>query len=163
MPTCKSPKLLKKPPKKVFKRGGSVTEVERDLVTQFVQDQPREVTPSQVRALARVMRRSTDTVKSLITDAREHFVEQADRYVEVHRLAVENALSEGDYEEARKGSEWYLTHVSGEGARIIDKQAESGPVGARIFVGLRIGGISEAPTIVEMPVLTIESANEPAK
>lgn len=163
MPKTTPDTLAKKRPRKVFKRGGGITQPERDLVTQFVQDQPREVTPTQVRALARVLRRSQDTVKSLVEGAREHFIEQADRYVEVHRLAVEGALLDGDFQEARKGSEWYLEHVSGEGARIIDKQVDTGPAGTRIFVGLRIGGISESPQVIEMPAHAVEAAIEPAK
>lgn len=160
MPKTTPDTLAKKRPRKVFKRGGGITQPERDLVTQFVQDQPREVTPTQVRALARVLRRSQDTVKSLVEGAREHFIEQADRYVEVHRLAVEGALLDGDFQEARKGSEWYLEHVSGEGARIIDKAADSGPQGTKILIGLRIGGISEAPTVVQMPVIAADISSE---
>lgn len=155
------PSAKRKPPQKVFKRAGPVSETERDFVTQFVQDQPRAITIGQERTLAKVMRRSPAVVKELVQDARERFVEQAEHYVTIHRRAVDGALESGDYEEARKGSEWYLTHVSGAGERIVDKNADSGPQGTKILVGIRVGGISaNDQTVVEMPkpVITVGEA-----
>jgi hypothetical protein len=131
----------KSKPHQVFKRRGSITKVERDFVTQFVQDQPRELSSRQVSALSTVTRRSKAVIKTLIEEARDSFVEQADRYVQIHREAVEGALESGDHEQAIKGSQWYLEHVSSEGARIVDKAA-AGPAGTKIMLGISLGGMS---------------------
>lgn len=145
----------KRTPHKVFKRRGSVSNVERDFVTQFVQDQPRELSTRQVNALATVMRRSRETVKEVVAEARDRFVEQADRYVEIHRSAVESALEGGDNETALKGSQWYLEHVAAEGIRIVDKGGASGPTGSKIVIGVAIGGVG-ATGPIPIPAITVE-------
>lgn len=147
-----------KPPKKVFKRGkrtGSVTTAERALVRQFVTDQPHEVTPKQVTALAQVLERTPATVRKTIEQAKLELGDQADRYVEIHMQATEGALHAGEFEAAQKGSQWALTHLSAEGTRVVEK-AESGPTGTRVLVGINIGGIDAdriAKTMTVTPLL----------
>lgn len=141
-------------PHKVFKRGGSITDVERNLVTQFVQDQPREMTTSQVNSLAKVMRRSRETVKALVEDAREKFVAAAGMYVDLHREATIAAYETGDNEVAIKGSQWYLEHVAAEGVRVIDK-AVAGPQGTKIFIGIKMGGVAGEETVTTIPAITV--------
>src|SRR5580692_3921563 len=109
-------------PKPIFrKRPGAPTKADKALIAQFVQDQPSEITPRQIVGLSKTLRRSKEAIKKLIEEARENFVESAGRYVEIHKAATEAALSAGDNEQALKGSQWALTNLSAEGARIIDK------------------------------------------
>lgn len=137
---------VKKPPKKVFKRAGSPSQPEKALVAQFVLDQPRELTNGQISGLARTLRRSKDVVKKLIDEARDNFVANAGRYVDIHIAATEGALSEGDHEVAAKAAQWAMEHTSAEGSRIVEK-AQTGPVGSRIQIGIKVGGIDAPPAV----------------
>lgn len=136
-------------PKPVFdryKRGGTATDAEKALVKQFVQDQPREVTPAQTRALAKVLRRSTDMVKSLIADAREEFVTAATDYVRMHKQGVQDAIATGDpkgLDAGIRGAQWALENISMEGQRIVDKVAK-GDSGTKVMIGvkLQLGGLT---------------------
>ena len=138
--------VLTDPPKKIFnpKRGGSPTKAEKELVAQFVLDQPAEVTPRQVNALAKVLRRSKELTKQLIEDAKDNFVESAGRYVEIHREAVEAALLNGDsksLEVAVKGSQWAIESLSSDGTRIVEQpNVDSG--GVKVMVGIKLGGMN---------------------
>lgn len=133
-----------KKPKK-YKRAGSTTQAEKALVAQFVQDSPQEIQPAQVTALARTLRRSKEAVKAMIDQAKENFVAAGERYTEIHQLAVEQALATGTIsgaEVAMKGAQWAMENISAEGSRIIDAVAK-GPVGNRIVVGVKIGGLND--------------------
>lgn len=143
-----------KTPHKVGKRQGGVTKPEKDLVAAFVQDQPREITESQVNGLARTLRRSKDVTKRLIEDARERFVDSAGRYVDIHMQAAEAALVNGDaksLEVASKAAQWALTNIGAEGTRIVDKpSAETNT--PKVLIGIKIGGVnSSAPVITVDP------------
>jgi hypothetical protein len=153
--------IARKPPEKVFepkaKRGGQVTKVEQALVTQFVLDQPREVTTSQVNSLAKVLRRSRDVVKSMVERAREDFQTSADFYVKAHKQSVELALNvtnkDGEHDPkaldvAARSSQWALENLAAEGVRVIDKpNAGKGETGPRIMVGINVGGLNKQPEV----------------
>src|SRR5437867_455313 len=106
---------------KRYKRHGKPTEAEKALVAQVVQESPFVVPDSQIGSLARGLRRKKEDIKAMIEGAREKFVESSQRYVEIHKSATENALADGDNEQALKGSQRALTNISAEGARIVDK------------------------------------------
>lgn len=159
--------ITRQVPDKVFapkasKRHGPVSPTERTLVQQFVKDQPREVTPAQVTALSRVLRRSKDVVKQLVEDAREAFVAEASFYVSGHKLAVERALNvqtkDGEYDAkaldvAARASQWALENLSAEGQRVVDaKSANKGDGGTKIMVGIQLGGMNAPSAVVtEIP------------
>lgn len=135
--------------KKKYKRPGVISKAEREFVTAIVMDQPQEITPAQERALATVLRRPRDTVKRIIEEARDSFVESAGRYVDIHRQVTEAGLRDGTpkgLEVAAKGAQWAIEHISSEGVRIIDKVvAES--TGTKIMIGVRLGGMVEPEVI----------------
>jgi hypothetical protein len=140
-------KPAKNPPK-VFRRHGKPSKVEKEFVAQFVQDQPAEITPKQVSALARTMRRSREVIRGMIDDAKENFVSNAERYVEIHKEAVEEALAGGTVaglEAAIKGSQWAMENLSAEGARIVDGNKNSGGNGGgtKIMIGVNLGGLNK--------------------
>ena len=132
---------------KVFKRSGAISDAEKNLVSQFVLDQPGELKPTQVTALAKTLNRSKDAVTKMIQEAREHFLEGANRYIEIHRCAVEDALAEGSpkgLEQARLGAEWAIEKMSSGGVRIIEAPEKAGAAtGVQIMVGVRIGGLKD--------------------
>lgn len=143
----------KTPPKqrKVFnKRPGQPTAVEKDFVAQLVADQPAEMTNSQVNALARTLRRTKETTRNLIEEAKNRLIDRSSRYADIHIQATEAALADGDNEQALKGSQWALTNISGEGARIVEKAVEA-PTGAKIMIGIRLGGIDQPVTAIALP------------
>ncbi len=141
-------------PAKVFKRQGKLSEAEVDLVTQLVQDQPREMPESQINALAKGLRRSRARIKEVVENARDRFVEQTDRYVDIHRQATEGALDTDDFKTAQLGAQWFLENVAAEGARMIDKAKVEAPKGTQIMIGIRMGGTTEA---LKTPVIEVES------
>lgn len=132
----------------IYKRPGPVTEAERDLVTKFVADQPAELTNTQVNALARVLRRTKETTKNIIADAKDRLIDNATFYVDVHKNAVAAAYASdtvAGQEQAIKGAQWALENISGEGARIIDAAAK-GPQGSKVMIGIQMGGV-DAPKV----------------
>ncbi len=134
------PKTRKAPAKKQFKRSGALTEPEKDLVTRFIADQPGEITPKQQQALATVLRRSPDAVKTLLQTAKDRFVERAGDYVDVHMQATREALATQDYDTAVKASQWAITNISSEGERIIEKETVQS-VMPRVVIGVNLGGL----------------------
>jgi hypothetical protein len=165
-------------PPKIFepksKRGGAISKAEKHLIAQFVRDQPREVTTTQVNSLAKVLRRSKDAVKQMVVEARENFAAEADFYVTSHKKSVERALNvtnkEGEYDAkaldvAARASQWALENLSAEGQRVVDKpSAGKGDSGPRIMVGVSIGGLNTPAvvTAVETPSFS-EGESTPLK
>lgn len=138
---------------------GTPTKAEKEFVAQLVQDQPREMTPQQIGSLARTLRRGKAVVKEMVEQARENFVSNSERYVDIHMSATEAALADGDNETAAKAAQWALTNVSSEGSRIIDK-ASTEPTGARVMVAIQMGGIDSGPKTIQLPAVTSEPVGE---
>jgi hypothetical protein len=142
-PTNQAPEPTFKPTK--YKRKGGITKQEQALVTQFVKDQPTEITTGQIRGLAQTLRRTPDTVKVMILKAREQFVQSASDYVDIHKRATEGALESEDYETAAKASQWALSNLSAEGERLIER-TEIEAQGTKIVIGVALGGTKEQNT-----------------
>ncbi|MEQ1574442.1 MAG: hypothetical protein ABL993_09375 [Vicinamibacterales bacterium] len=123
------------------RRGGPVSAVERELVGRFVADQPKAITPAQTKALQQLLHRTPATVKQLIIDAREHFLANGKRYVDIHKEAAEGALLSEDFETAGKLAQYALSNLSAGGERIVEKVENATAPSARIMVGVRIGGV----------------------
>jgi hypothetical protein len=137
--------------RKLPKRTGIITKVEKDLIARVVADQSSEMTERQINALAVVTRRSKALVKKAVEEAHETFVDRSKRYVDIHLQAVEAGLNRGTdkgLEVAQKGSQWAIENISEQGARVIEKQAKDDNAGARIMIGVKIGGIDEAKTAI---------------
>lgn len=135
-----------KPPR-VFKRSGAMTKVEKDFVAQFVQDQPTEITRSQVTSLAKTMRRSKEAVQELISGVQEKLLTRLDRYADIHFEATEEALALGTDKSlsiATKASEWAISNIGRGGVRAIDKVATPQAQGTQIIIGVKIGGLNDA-------------------
>jgi len=139
-----------------LRRAGAITEAERHFVAQVVLDQPRELTPSQIHGLTKVLRRSKEAVKSMIEDAQAKFRENAEFYVDAHKASVQRALSSGTIaglEVAQKGSQWAIERTSAEGARIIEKaSADVSGAGPRVMIGIQVGGLdaTKAPPAIDV-------------
>jgi hypothetical protein len=149
-------------PPKIFepksKRGGGVTKVEQNLISQFVRDQPREITTSQVNSLAKVLRRSREVVRGMVETAREEFQASAEFYVNAHKTSVQRAMGvtnkDGEYDPkaldvAARASQWALENLAAEGVRVVDKpSAGKGETGPRILVGIQLGGLNKPESVV---------------
>lgn len=160
-------------PPKIFepksKRGGSISKVEQNLIAQFVRDQPREVTTSQVTSLAKVLRRSKEVVKAAIEQARENFASEADFYVKSHKQSVERALAiqtkDGEHDPkaldvAARASQWALENLSAEGQRVVDKpSAGKGDMGPKIMVGINLGGLNTPSSAVTGAVIDLSPSH----
>lgn len=136
-----------KPPK-VFNRAGPISPTEQALVTQFVADQPREMTQGQVTALSKVLRRTRETVKKMVEEAREDLAGNISDYVATHKLAMQQALANGDaksLEVATRAAQWGMENIAIEGVRVVDK-AKSEDTGIRIQIGVKVGGMNEGAT-----------------
>lgn len=130
-----------KAPTRVFKRMGPVSDVEVGFIRQFLQDQPREITPTQEKALSKVMRRSKGVVRDIIEQAREEFQGSALDYVQIHKEATIAAYEDGNLDAALKASQWAIANMSQEGTRVVEKVAAEGGGGVRIMIGVKMGGI----------------------
>jgi hypothetical protein len=147
-------KAVAKKRRKNTRRQGSITKAERALVKQVILDQPAELTPRQITGLSAGLRRSKDAIKTLIQEAREDFAASAKEYVDVHAQATAGALATMDFEVAGKLAQWGMTNISAEGVRIVDKP-EHGPTGAKILIGIRVGGINQ--DAMAIPVIEAEA------
>jgi len=128
---------------------GPVSEVEVGFIKQFLQDQPREITPAQTMALSKVMRRSKEVVKDIIEQAREEFQGAALDYVKLHKEAAIAAFENGDNETAVKASQWAIANMSQEGTRVVEKVVAEGGGGVKIMIGVQMGGIDK-PKVTEI-------------
>lgn len=117
-----------------------------ELVSKFLEGQTGPVTRGQVGAMAKLLGRTPKTVRAMMIRAREKFINKAERYVEIHGQATEDALTSGDHETAIKASQWAMQNLSAEGVRIVEKQ-ETGPSGTKVMIGVQISGI-ETPTVL---------------
>lgn len=126
---------------------------ERDLIAALVLEQPSGLDDRQIRNLSLAMRRTKDDIKAIIEDARDTFAGHAGRYVEIHKQSAEKALKKGDaksLEVAARSAQWAIERMSADGVRIVDKpEVQAG--GAKILVGIRVGGIDEPVTTVTVP------------
>lgn len=153
MPNARS--VLPKKVKRVFRRRGSPSQVEKEFVAQFVQDQPAEITKSQTYTLARTMRRSPALVKQMIEQAKENFQSAAEHYVDVHKKAIDAALANGDPKSlhvAVQGAQWAMENLQAEGVSIVGKKTDGGSGAGKIMIGIQIGGIRQdeaKATVVE--------------
>ena len=123
---------------------GPMSQAEKNLVAQVVTDSALEPTSTEIKTLAVALRRSPTTIKKTIDEARDKFVESAKDYVEMHKEAVVQALANGSVdglEQAIKGSQWAMEHISGEGSRIVEKEAKS-EGGVKVMVGVKVGGMN---------------------
>ena len=151
--------VLPKHRHQIFKRQGPVSTTEKQFIAQFVQDQPAEITPKQVTALASTMRRSKDLVRQMIEEAKDNFQGAAKRYVEIHKEAIEAALLNGDSKSlhvAVQGSQWAMENLSAEGVSIVSKKQDGGSGAGKIMIGIQIGGM-RADQPVEAKVVEAET------
>jgi hypothetical protein len=132
--------LLTKDPnykKRPFRKTGRPSKLDKALVAQVVSAEVvAPVSTKQITGLAVTLGRSRASIKKMIEDARENFVESAGDYVAIHKEATMSALARGDDEVAAKAAQWAMTNMSFEGARIVDKAA-SEPAGTKIMIGVR--------------------------
>jgi hypothetical protein len=119
------------------------------MVARFVMDQAQPITPVQERAMARMLRRSPETVRDLIQDARATFATRAPRYVDIHLRATEKALASGTVnglETALRSSQWAIERIAQDGARVIDPPKAAASSGPRIVIGVEVGLIKRPVT-----------------
>ncbi len=135
------------------KRTGPLAKEEYDLVAQFVTDQPN-ATPQQTNDLAAAIRRTPAAVKKMIEVARDNFASKAERYVDIHAAATEAALASGTatgLDTAMRGAQWAIERMTADGVRVIDKPAGGGAGGAKILIGIQVGGIGTPVTAIAVP------------
>ena len=146
MPSARS--VLRKQNKRIFQKrwGGPTSKAEKVFMEQFVANHPQEVTPIEVRALTKLLHRTPQVTKRLLTEARDKFIASAGHYVDVHKQAIDTALANGDpksLEVAVRGSQWAMENASEGSTRIVDKSSPES-AGPRVLVGIKIGGLNDA-------------------
>ncbi len=131
--------------KRPFKRPGKPSKVDKALVAQVVSvaAATTPVSSKQITGLAVTLGRSRATIKKMVEDAREKFVEAAGDYVDIHKEATIKALADGDNETAAKAAQWAITNLSFDGARIVERPTTE-PTGTKIQIGVKIGGMNPA-------------------
>ncbi len=134
-----------------YNRSDRPSAVEKDLVAHLVLGHPGPLRPRQELGLAHALRRSPQVIKALIEEARDKFASNAGKYVDVHMQAAEKALKARDFGVAARAAEWALTNLSADGVRVVEK-AQEGPQGAKILVGIQMGGVGDKPvTAITLP------------
>lgn len=137
-----------------YKRPGPASKSEQETVQDLLKQTPGEVN---VRALAKVLRRSTEYTRKLVEQARQNFAETADEYRQLHLTGVRDAISTGDpkgLDAGIRGAQWALENIAFEGQRMVEKaQKESGGTKVMIGVKLELGGKVSAET----PIIEAEA------
>lgn len=135
------------------RRKGQLTKVERLIVGEVVASAPtKSLSEVQTQALAITLNRNPDTIKEIIISAREKLQANAEHYVDVHRLAADQALAQGDIDVARKAAEWAISKISkrdddGTVHRIVEvDDATNSNSGPRVMIGIALGGMATKPT-----------------
>lgn len=140
--------------KRKYRRMGGPSQAEKDMVAQFVMDQPKDLSRPQISALATVLNRTPAATKHLIEQAKDNFVAKAGRYVDIHLQTTEMALLNGDpksLEVAARASQWAIEKISGGGVAIVDKNPSEGAYGGpRIMIGVKIGNADERVSTVSV-------------
>lgn len=118
-------------------------------------DNPGPLTSKQETALSVLLKRDRTQVRTLVEDARDNFAASAPDYVKIHRDACEAGLESGDpkgFAVAASGAQWALENMSFDGARVVDPpKKDKGPSGPRILIGVKVGGVDQPATVVELP------------
>jgi hypothetical protein len=140
------------------KRAGVISTAEKQIIKQFVADQPTEITNQQVNALATLTRRSKETILAILTEARDEFAASAVDYVQMHKQGVQSAIANGDaksLDAGIRGAQWAIEHQGRDGHRVIDAPKTEGKSGsAQIMIGIKLGGKNEMlPEIVDGKIL----------
>lgn len=144
------------PPERVFpsrkaKRHGHITEPEKAIIAQFVADQPAEISIQQVTALSKVLRRSKDTIKDLIEQARENLQVSLQDYVAIHKSATMDAASSDTMagkKIAIEAAQWAMENVGIDGVKAVEKAKSEAYGGPRVLVGIRVGGVEQPITSI---------------
>lgn len=132
--------------KKVRKRLGQPSAIEKKLLEDVLRQQTTELTPTQERSLGHVFQRGPGVIKKMIQEAREKFAERAGEYVDIHYQAATGALADGKYEVAGDLAQWAMKEIASEGVRIIDRPSEVVNV-PKVMIGVKLGGIGTTPEV----------------
>lgn len=140
-----------------YKRMGPATKSDKEVVADLLKATPGEVN---VRALAKVLRRSTEVTRRLVEEARQNFAETADEYRQLHLTGVRDAISTGDpkgLDAGIRGAQWALENIAFEGQRIVEK-APKEAAGTKVMIGvkLELGGKVD-PAALPPAVITAET------
>lgn len=122
------------------------SERQKAIVTAALADNKGYLSNQQINGLAKALHRSKEVIRDLVDQAREDLAASAVDYVKMHKQATQDALANGDaksLEVAVKASQWAMNNISHDGKRIVDKPT-SGPVGTKIMLGIKLGGLSES-------------------
>ena len=114
----------------------------------FLLAQTGPVTKGQVGAMAKLLGRTPENIKKAMIRARHRFVSKAERYVELHGEATEEAMLRGDHEIVIKASQWAMTNLAAEGVRIIDKPEAGADHGTKVLIGVQIGGVDQPKVLI---------------
>lgn len=137
-----------------YKRHGRPTKDDKAAVARVVLAEPGgELSVAQVRGLAMTLRKSRECIRKMVDEARENFAADAPDYVRMHRQATEQALQAENYDAALKGAQWAINHISLDGTRLTEKET-AGPTGSRILIGIRVGGVNQKDTAIDVPAVT---------
>lgn len=131
------------------KRHGSQSKQDREVIDAVVTKNLGNVSPKEVKALARKLDHTLPTMKKWVRDAKQKFLANASRYVEIHRQAVEAALASGDQdakylEVATRGSQWAIERLSAEGERVVEQQKTEEGSGVKVMIGVKVGSLNES-------------------
>jgi hypothetical protein len=134
------------------RRGKLADKLDQAIVTQLVKKSDRPITERQIEAAAELTGRKTIAIKIMIERAREKFARAAEQYVDTHLDATTQALAAGDFETATKASQWAMSNLAAEGARVIDRPDDTQSSGPKVLIGIKLGGLgpdTRAAAVVE--------------
>lgn len=128
------------------RRTGRLPQKQKLVIAEIVEQSPNNsLSTKQIEALATVIDRGAEVVRSAVVAAREKFVARAERYADIHLASAEQALFTNEVGEARKAAEWALENMSerdseGKIVRVIDK-AEAAQEMPKVMIGIALGGL----------------------
>lgn len=124
-------------------RHSAISPQEKKIIALMLEDQPQDISKEQVEHLAVILRRNPETIKQLVLQARDQFIDNAKLYVEVHAKSVQSAYANGEFDTALRGSQWAMENLSSEGVGVIEAANKAGPdSGPKVVIGVNLGGMT---------------------
>lgn len=133
------------------KRSGRKKMTESQAIEKVVAMNLGKVSSTEVTTLAQKLHRREDTMKRWVQDAKEKFLKNASRYVEIHHQAVEDALAAGSedpkyLEVATRGAQWAIERLRVGNEGVVEQEKTGPSEGLKVLIGVKVGGLNEVST-----------------
>jgi hypothetical protein len=126
----------------------NVSPEELQRFAKLIRESPEIAKTAILKALQNVQQKTATFLADKIKEGRLAFTEQAKTYVNLHLQATRAAYAAGEFDVAARHAEWAMEKLGTKNLRLIEMpESEKGGSGAKIMVGVKIGG--QQPVVLD--------------